>query len=160
MAREPSWTYDELKEAVCQGDSFSDVLRSLGLSLKGDAIHRIRNHTVRLGLSTSHFTRSICRKPLSIDRVFFSGSRVSGSVTKKAVLRYSLLPYECLLCGNKGVHNSEELVLQLDHINGDRRDNRLENLRFLCPNCHSQTPTFTGKNCGRKKTENPNSLGT
>lgn len=49
----------------------------------------------------------------------------------------------CSICDNKGVHNHQPLVLQLDHIDGNSDNNQLENLRLLCPNCHSQTPTFT-----------------
>lgn len=57
------------------------------------------------------------------------------------------MEYKCACCGNTGEWNGRPLVLQLDHINGDNCDNRLENLRFLCPNCHSQTDTFAGRNC-------------
>ena len=56
-----------------------------------------------------------------------------------------MLEYKCSICGNNGVYMEKPLTLQLDHINGVNNDNRLENLRFLCPNCHSQTETFSGK---------------
>lgn len=55
-----------------------------------------------------------------------------------------LLPYSCE-CGNLGKWLGERMVLELDHISGDSSDNRLENLRWLCPNCHSQKPTSKGK---------------
>lgn len=54
--------------------------------------------------------------------------------------------YECVLCKNQGHHQGSHLTLQLDHINGNKKDQRLDNLRFLCPNCHSQTHTFAGGN--------------
>ena len=54
------------------------------------------------------------------------------------------------MCGNNGTWNGKKLVLQLDHINGNNKDQRLMNLRFLCPNCHAQTDTFCGKNVNRK----------
>ncbi len=69
---------------------------------------------------------------------FTSGS--SRCDMKKRIIRDKLVEYKCL-CGNQGEWNGKRLVLQLDHINGVRNDNRLVNLRFLCPNCHSQQPT-------------------
>lgn len=65
---------------------------------------------------------------------------------KERLVRDNLLKYECSVCGNTGEWNNKFLSLQLDHINGINNDNRIENLRFLCPNCHSQTDTFSGKN--------------
>lgn len=56
-----------------------------------------------------------------------------------------MLPYICNKCSNPGLWNNDTLSLQLEHINGDSHDHRLENLCFLCPNCHSQTLTFAGK---------------
>jgi hypothetical protein len=62
------------------------------------------------------------------------------------VLSENLIPYTCQLCDNDGTHNGLPLSLHLDHINGVSNDHRLENLRFLCPNCHTQTETYAGKN--------------
>lgn len=61
---------------------------------------------------------------------------------KRRLINEKKLNYKCALCGNTGGWNNKKLVLQLDHINGDHKDNRIENLRLLCPNCHSQTETF------------------
>ena len=72
----------------------------------------------------------------------------SGSFSSRTARRFLLLqsPF-CFVCGlNEWC--SKPLVLGLDHIDGDGRNNSLENLRLLCPNCHSQTPTFKGKNRG------------
>ena len=64
------------------------------------------------------------------------------------------MKYKCAICGNNGIWNNQKLVLQLDHKNGDNTDNRLSNLRLLCPNCHSQTDTFSGRNIKIKKIDN------
>lgn len=64
---------------------------------------------------------------------------------RRNIIKYGLLPYECSECGISE-WNDKKLALHLDHINGKSGDHRLENLRFLCPNCHSQTDTYTGKN--------------
>jgi len=64
---------------------------------------------------------------------------------KRRLIFTGLLENKCLSCGNTGEWNGKPMTLELDHINGDSNDNRLENLRILCPNCHSQTPTFRKK---------------
>lgn len=87
------------------------------------------------------------RKELSV-QILNPSSR---SITvKRYILRNNLLPYECVLCGMGPEWNGKPITLQLDHINGINNDHRLENLRILCPNCHSQTDTFAGKNITRK----------
>lgn len=65
---------------------------------------------------------------------------------KTRVVKSNLLPYLCFICGNEGKWKGKKLVLVLDHINGVKLDHRLENLRFVCPNCDSQLPTFKSKN--------------
>lgn len=67
-------------------------------------------------------------------------------IVKAVVLRENLLPYRCSGCGRKAHWRKRSLTLELHHINGDRSDNRLGNLEFLCPNCHSQTSTHRGRN--------------
>lgn len=81
------------------------------------------------------------------DEVYFAENTAhTGADTRTRILREKLLPYRCAFCGNPGVWKGKKLTLEIDHINGDHFDNRLPNLRFLCPNCHSQTSTYGGKN--------------
>ena len=72
----------------------------------------------------------------------------SGEGSHRAVRQYLIERdiYECVKCGNKGEWMGEKLSLQLDHINGNNKDNRLDNYRWLCPNCHSQTETWGNPN--------------
>ena len=65
---------------------------------------------------------------------------------RKLILKENLIKYECFVCGLKDKWNGHKISLHLDHINGINGDHRLENLRFLCPNCHSQTKNYTGRN--------------
>ena len=64
-----------------------------------------------------------------------------------------LIPYRCSVCGIEPMWQSKPLTLVLDHINGVNNDNRLQNLRFLCPNCNSQTNTFSRGHRRMKKQE-------
>lgn len=77
------------------------------------------------------------------EEVFVENSFYARHNLKKRIIQQNLIPYVCQHCYNTGSWNGKKLVLQLDHINGVNNDNRLQNLRFLCPNCHSQTDTFS-----------------
>jgi hypothetical protein len=84
-------------------------------------------------------------------KVFIVNSLVDQSSLRKIVKKNGIIKYSCKKCGNEGFHNGLPLVLQLDHENGDGRDNRIENLRWLCPNCHTQTPTYSRAKSGPTK---------
>lgn len=86
------------------------------------------------------------KKRLSNAEVFTVGSTYARHRIKDRLIAQNLIEYRCTECGNTGIWQNKPLSLQLDHINGIPNDNRLENLRFICANCHSQTETYAGKN--------------
>jgi Zn finger protein HypA/HybF involved in hydrogenase expression len=86
------------------------------------------------------------KKKFSNDKVFVENSTYGRKCLKKRIIEQKLIEYKCSECKNYGEWENKKLVLILDHINGVNNDNRIENLRFLCPNCNSQTETFSGKN--------------
>lgn len=86
-----------------------------------------------------------------LEEVLIENSPVSRHVLIRYLNRFNVLEYKCALCGNIGEWQGQLLTLQIDHINGIRNDNRKENLRWLCPNCHSQTETFCGRNQIKKE---------
>ena len=88
--------------------------------------------------------------------LFTSESKAERSYIKSLIIKNKLIDYVCAECGIVDTWNGRYISLQIDHINGKRNDNRLENLRFLCPNCHSQTETFCSKNI--RNSRNFNSL--
>lgn len=104
-----------------------------------------QEHKIKVSEALKGKARPERRYPL--DKMLIENSTfLSTSKIKKRLLDENLIDYVCSKCGNLGVHCGEPLSLQLDHKNGVNNDNRLENLRLLCPNCHSQTPTYAGKN--------------
>lgn len=87
---------------------------------------------------------------------YFFNSRTDAFINGKLFSRNTirrhlkaLRPYRCEICGLEGVWQNKPLTLIIDHINGNPYDCRLENLRFVCPNCDSQLPTYKGRNRGK-----------
>ena len=85
-------------------------------------------------------------KRLNNSEVFVENSSYPRGKIKQRIIKDTLIKYECTECGLTNNWNNKKIVLQLDHINGVNDDHRLENLRFLCPNCHSQQDTYAAKN--------------
>ena len=148
-----------LRPVVEASLSYAEVLRRLGLKQTGGSQANIKRLVQDYGINTDHFLGQLRN---SGDR--HRGGPGKASADEILVLRDPLahpekpyrlrramieigIPYCCAVCGMEAFWNNQPLMLTVDHINGCRYDNRRENLRFLCPNCHSQTPTF-GKNQG------------
>lgn len=89
------------------------------------------------------------------ETVFVEGSTYPRHKLKARIIKQKMIPYICADCGMKPFWNGKELVLQLEHKNGISNDNRLVNLAFLCPNCHSQTHSYAGRNSAGMRTALP-----
>lgn len=148
-----TWTDEQLIQAVADSKSVSQATRHLGLAARGGNHGTVKRRIQALGLDTSHFewtgaTGEVTQNRYTLEAILVVDSPyVNSSDLKKRLVKDGILRDECQKCGLTD-WLGEHISLELDHVNGTRTDNRIENLRILCPNCHSQTPTFRGKSRG------------
>lgn len=138
-----------LKELAANEPSQSEILRKLGLRAAGGNHRSLQKRFKELGI---HFTKSKPPKtPISIsnEKLFTKNNIHSRSTVRKRILANNLLEYVCQICRVNPVWNGRTLTLRLDHINGEFNDHRLENLRWICPNCDSQLDTYGSRNKGK-----------
>lgn len=148
-----SWRDVDLINAVSKSHSVADVLRFLNFPTIGSYYSHIKKHMKRLNLSLlpAVATASVrSEKSLLLDNSFKENSDLTTRSAKLRIVKKGLLPYSCSICNIHEWKNANgkflKLSLHLDHINGINTDYRINNLRFLCPNCHSLTDTYCGKN--------------
>lgn len=139
---------------IKKSKSFSEVLRVLGYtSTNGGGYKTLKKRISELSIDTSHMTHTPefphGFKKLYLDEEVFCENSKYRKSPRKRIIKDKLIPYKCAVCGNTGVWMNKPLTLTLDHINGNHKDNRLDNLRFICPNCDSQQSTYAGKNKNR-----------
>lgn len=150
--------YDELKvlQAVNSSTSIRQVLQKLGIIEAGGNYQTIKRFCKIHNIKLDHFTGKIwskgkkigSRKPVSVYLVKDCEYIITTHKLRKRLLSAGVFKHVCLMCQNTE-WLGQPIPLELEHINGDSNDNRLENLRLLCPNCHAQTPTYRGKNQSR-----------
>ena len=141
------WTDGDLRFAVRRSKSINEVVGRLGYSKSGSRPRRVRSAISRLKLDTSHFHNPLYneKRVWTADAIFRDDVEVANDVIKRFFKKAETIPYECSACPVKQEWNGLPLVLQLEHRNGKHSDNRLTNLTWLCPNCHSQTSTYAGR---------------
>lgn len=152
---------EQFRSIAARCRSLADMMREMGLDTSDSANHRrLRRALGSNGVDTGHFVRSSWAEPnIRPVRRFDPGKVLrfadEPKRTRSDLLRRAMIgagvPEVCRDCGLDGIWRGRRLTLEIDHANGDYRDNRLENLRFLCPNCHALTDGY----CRRKPREQP-----
>jgi predicted RNA-binding Zn-ribbon protein involved in translation (DUF1610 family) len=162
--RRPKYTREVLAPVASESRSVAEVLRKLGLQTTGGNYRHINSRLRFFGVSTAHFSGqgwSRGESTATDERLAARGRRMrrpdhevfvenslecNGARLTRRLLRLGRA-YSCSPCGIRE-WRGRPLSLHLDHVNGVNNDNRLENLRFLCPNCHSQTESYCKKGRG------------
>jgi 5-methylcytosine-specific restriction endonuclease McrA len=150
------YTEEMLTAAVARSSSVAGVLRDLGVRPTGGAHAHISRTIKSFGIDTSHFQlynpASHSSRRLTPEEILVRSAddarRAEPPMLTRALIE-SGIAYECGLCRCDGTWLGMPLTLEVDHIDGDYRNNLIDNLRFLCPNCHRQTPSFAGRSKGK-----------
>lgn len=155
----PRWTEQQLREAVSEARSLSDVLRHFELRPAGGNHALLKRWLARWAISTEHFDgggdrlAGARRTPVALAEVLVERSRYSRSTLKQRLYADGIKRRACELCGQGEEWRGARMSLILDHINGVADDNRLENLRIVCANCNATLETHCGRN--RESTRDP-----
>jgi len=156
MSKNASYTDQEFIAAVKSSASIRQALERLGLKAAGGNYQTFNRKLTKLKLDTSHWLgqswskgKTIPNRKLKtripLDKILVKNSTYQSNKLRLRLLREGIFEHKCYKCGRK-TWNGEDIALDLEHINGDNSDNRIENLTMLCPNCHAQTPTYRGRN--------------
>ena len=139
-------TDKEFEQIVKNSYSYREVAEKCGYCcISGASSNIVKKRIQKLNLDVSHFKKSLhVYRP--DDEIFVEDSKVGQTVLRKRFLALNVVEYKCSICGQEPFWNGKPLSLTLDHINGKNHDNRFDNLRWVCPNCDRQLPTFGRRN--------------
>jgi hypothetical protein len=158
MPRTSRWNIADLEKAIGSSTSIRQVIEKLGLVPAGGNYQQIKKAIKEHHLDTTTITGMGWRKnrtfPFTprkqMEEILTKNSDFQSFKLKKRLFRDGLKLPKCELCGWAKMSLDGRIPVELDHINGDRYDNRIENLRILCPNCHSLQATHRGMNQKRR----------
>ncbi|EST25603.1 hypothetical protein M878_28425 [Streptomyces roseochromogenus subsp. oscitans DS 12.976] len=156
------WTRTVLEPVVAASASINEVVRQLGLDSVGGHQANIARRIKAYGIDTSHFAPVVRTERMRYNQRRRTPAEILVEDTSahapcipsyrlKRVMNEVGVEERCALCDIEPVWLGEPLPLEVDHIDGNWRNNRIDNLRFLCPNCHSATDTYRGRGKGRSR---------
>ena len=143
------YTIDELKNVVIDCRSIAEVIRKLGYKQSGWLQCRLRNEIIDNNIDVSHFTGQGHLKDNidtnKLQKYLNNELKIRSNPLKKNLIKLGIKCSKCEECGIENYYNNKPITLELHHIDGNNKNNKLENLQILCPNCHSQTSNFRNK---------------
>ena len=148
------WEEQHLRDVIAVSGSIRDALRKMNLRGAGGNYRYFEKYVAKYQIDTSHFlgkgwskNKSIPKKPIrTLEEILVADSNFSTYQLKKRLFLAGLKKPICEECGWRKLSEDGRVPVEIDHINGNHSDNRLGNLRILCPNCHSLKPTHRGRN--------------
>jgi hypothetical protein len=148
-----NWNKTELFKVVNESKNKKEVLKKLGIRAAGGNFKTLKKYLKLYEISTDHFEKNYesivqlsKQKRKENSEILIENSNFSRYHLKKRLLSEKIIDNKCILCGQDENWNGMKISLILDHINGIYNDNRIENLRIVCPNCNAGLDTFAGKN--------------
>ncbi len=157
MPRKAPFSEADARVAIASSICWADALRRLGYAVKGANYRTLQKWANRWGIDTAHFDPHIGRRraahtmQIPLDEVLVENSTYNRFNLKRRLLAAGLLEPRCELCGQGELWHRRRMSLVLDHINGISNDNRIENLRMVCPNCAATLDTHCGRNLPRDR---------
>lgn len=148
------WEEKSLRKTITSSQSVRDALRKMGLRGAGGNYRYFEQYVEKYQIATKHFlgkgwskNKSVPKEPVrSLEEILVIKSNFSIYQLKKRLFQAGLKKPQCEECGWAKRSEDGRVPIEIDHVNGDHSDNRFENLRILCPNCHSLKPTHRGRN--------------
>ena len=144
----------DFEKLIQKSNSIGEVLAFFGMKNHGSNFRTFQRRCLEQNIDYSKFKGNRCngnriQSQIPLEDVLVENSSYSRYSLKKRLIENKILENKCDICGQLPCWNGQSLIMILDHINGINNDNRLDNLRLLCPNCNTQVPTFAGKNIVR-----------
>jgi 5-methylcytosine-specific restriction endonuclease McrA len=140
-----------IENIVLSSLSVKECLSKMGIERTNGTSSIFYNLIKKYNIDISHFVNIKLRKSYQDKELFIQSSQCDRSTVKNRIIKNNIIPYICSECGCDNNWKGKKMSLILDHINGINNDNRLENLRFLCPNCDSIQDTYKNKNKNSSK---------
>lgn len=164
MTRKERYSKENFEKAIKEATSIKGTLKNLGLRAAGGNYKVFNKYLKKYGTDTSHFEtkQETCKRTLGkyasgvkipLSDILVENSTYSRGHLKKRLYKEGLKERKCEMkdCGQGEEWMGKKMSLILDHINGVHDDNRIDNLRIICPNCNATLPTHCGKNNAKKK---------